>query len=208
MNYQQGPVFSSVVSTYTPIEYIDEASRVPSARKPAGTGVTIDGFDRLRRQLVHVSRGRVVLRSRQNHRRGVLFRVHADNLCRRRRCVWELSKHDPPLEAVASVFEATSLWEFAPLLMRGQSLGTPSVMKDDWGLGVCDLECCLEPMLQGMTSQCGGIRLISCQTYRSIRYRVDVLPILPKRLVPVSMSHRYRYRLRYIRAYRYRRYRY
>ena len=40
--------------------------------------------------------------------------------------------------------------------------------------GVCGLECCLEPNLQRMTSQCNGIGLMSCQTYLSVRYRVDV----------------------------------
>ena len=74
--------------------------------------------------------------------------------------------------------------------------------------GVCGLECCLEPKLQGMTSQCGGIGLISCQTYRSVRYRVDVVLILRRCPVPVSMSYGYWYRLRYIRAYRRYRYRY
>ena len=38
--------------------------------------------------------------------------------------------------------------------------------------GVCGLECCLAPKLQRMTSQCGGIGLVSCQTYRSVRYQV------------------------------------
>ena len=37
-DYQQGAVFSSIVSTYTPIKHISEAPRVPSLRKPAGTG--------------------------------------------------------------------------------------------------------------------------------------------------------------------------
>ena len=61
MDDQQGAVFSSIVSTYTPIEHMNEASRVPSLRKPAGTGKpSTAGFDRLRRQLVHVSRERVV----------------------------------------------------------------------------------------------------------------------------------------------------
>ena len=55
-------------------------------------------------------------------------------------------------------------------------------------LGVC----CLEPKLQGMTSRCGGIGLISCQTYRNVRYRIDDVPILPKCPVPVSMLYRYR----------------
>ena len=38
LNYQQGAVFSSVVSTYTPIEYVNKASRPPSLRKLAGPG--------------------------------------------------------------------------------------------------------------------------------------------------------------------------
>ena len=40
------------------------------------------------------------------------------------------------------------------------------------------------------------------------RYRVDVVPNLPKYPVPVSMLYRYQYELRYRRLYRYRRYRY
>ena len=58
-----------------------------------------------------------------------------------------------------------------------------------------------------VTSQCGGTASISYQTYRSVRYRFDVVPNLPKRPVPVSMLYRYRYQLRYKRSYRYRRYR-
>ena len=117
-------------------------------------------------------------------------------------------ENDPPPEMVASLLEATSFRQFAPLLMRSQSLGIPSLLKDAWGPG-----CVWLAVLPGakaprdMTSQCGGIGLISCQTYRSVRHRVDVVPILPKCPVPVSTLYRYRYRLRYIRAYRYRRYR-
>ena len=47
-------------------------------------------------------------------------------------------------------------------------------------------ECCLEPKLQRMTSQCGGIGLISCQTYRSVRYGLM--------LCQSYRSVRYRYR--------------
>ena len=42
------------------------------------------------------------------------------------------------------------------------------------------------------------------RSYRSVRYRVDVEPNLPKCLVPVSMLYRYRYQLRYRHPYRYR----
>ena len=38
LDYKQGAAFSSIVSTYTPIEYINEASPAPSLRKPAGIG--------------------------------------------------------------------------------------------------------------------------------------------------------------------------
>ena len=45
-------------------------------------------------------------------------------------------KDDPPPEAVASLLEATSFWEVAPLLMRALSLGIPSVLgADAWGPG-------------------------------------------------------------------------
>ena len=155
---------------------------------------TIDGFDRLRRQLVHVSRERVVHRSRQNHRHGFRFRVHVDNFCHQKRWhhCWRPTHFGKlrPCSCVLRVSVYRAYWK-----MLGDR-------------GVCGLGCCLEPKLQGMTSQCVGIGLISCQTYRSIRYRVGVVPMLPKCLVPVSMLYRYRYRLRYIRAYRNRRYRY
>ena len=102
--------------------------------------------------------------------------------------------------------EATSLSDVASLLMRAQSLVYRAYWKMFGDRGVC--KCCLEPNLQKMTSQCGGIGLISCQTYRNARYRVHVVPILPRCPVPALMLYRYRYRLRYMRAYRYCRYRY
>ena len=73
---------------------------------------------------------------------------------------------------------------------------------------VCGLECCLEPKLQGVTSQCGGIGLVRSQRYRDVQYRPDVVPMLPKCPVPVSVLHRFRYRIRDIRQYRRRRYGY
>ena len=130
----------------------------PFPQKNGRNRETIGGFDRLRRQLVHVYRERVAHRSRKNHHHGFLFRVHVDNFCRRRWCVWELTnlKDDPPPETVASLLEATSFRGVAPLLMRAQSLGIPSVLEDAWGSGcVWLLECCPEPQLQGMASQCG-----------------------------------------------------
>ena len=144
--------------------------------------------------------------SRQNLRHGLRFRIHFNNFCRQRWCVWELANFEdgPPPEAMVSLLEATSFWGVAPLVMRAQSLGIPSVLEDSWGPGCCGLECCLEPKVLGITSQCGGIGLISCQTYRSVRYRIDVVPTLPQCPVTVSVLYRYRYRVRYIRAYRYR----
>ena len=137
MDYQQGAVFPSFFSTYTPIEYINEASCVPSPPKTGRPRETIDGFDNLRRQLVHVSCERVVHRSRRNHRHGFLFPVLVNNFCRRRWCVWELAHFtdDPPPEAVTPLLEATSLWDFASLFMRAQSLGIPNVLEDAWGPG-------------------------------------------------------------------------
>ena len=44
------------------------------------------------------------------------------------------------------------------------------------------------------------------RTHRSVWYRVDVVPKLPKCPVPTSMLYRYRYQLRNIRPYRYRKY--
>ena len=58
-----------------------------------------------------------------------------------------------------------------------------------------------------LMSQCGGTGSMSYRTYRSVRYRFDVVPNLPKCPVPVSMLYRYWYQLRYRRLYRYRRYR-
>ena len=92
MDYQQGAVFSSIVLTYTPIENINEASRVPSLRKPAGTGKPSTASIVSAGNSYTGSRERVVHKSRQNHRHGCLFRVHVDNFCRRRWCVWELAK--------------------------------------------------------------------------------------------------------------------
>ena len=115
---------------------------------------------------------------------------------------------DPPPEAVPSLLEATSFWEFALTVMRAQSLCLPSVLEDASGPGYVWLAVLPGAKAPRMTSQCGGIELTSCQTYRSVRYRVDVVPILPQSPVPVSMFYGYRYRLRYIRSYRYRRCRY
>ena len=42
-------------------------------------------------------------------------------------------KDDPPPDAVAPLLEATSFWGFAPVLMRAQSLGIPSVLEGAWG---------------------------------------------------------------------------
>ena len=157
---------------------------------------TIDGFDRLRRQLVQISRERVVHRSGQNHRHGFLFRVHVDSSCRWRWCAWELAK----------MTRRPKRWHHccrpphSGKLRRCSCVLSVSVYRAYWKMlgdqGVCGLECCPEPKLQRMTSQCGGIGLISCQTYRSVRYRADVVPILPKCPVPASILYRYRYRLR------------
>ena len=79
------------------------------------------------------------------------------------------------------VLEATTFWEFAPLLMRAQSRYTERTGRC-LGTGVCVAWSApyLESKLHGMTSQCGGIGLISCKTYRSVRYRVGAVPTLPK----------------------------
>ena len=170
-------------------------------RKHSRHRETIDGFDRLRRQLVHVSREQVVRSSRQNHWHGFLFRVHVDNFCRRRWCVWELAEMTRHQKRWHHCWRPPHSEKLRPC----SCVLRVSVYRAYWEVlgdrGVCGLECCLEPKLQGMTSQCGGIGLISCQTYRSVRYRVDVVPILPKCSVPVSVLYRYRYRLRYIRTY-------
>ena len=52
--------------------------------------------------------------------------------------------------------------------------------------GVYGLECCLDAKIKGMTSQCGGIGLISRQTYRRVRYGLM--------LCQYCRSIRYRYR--------------
>ena len=96
---------------------------------------TINGFDRLRRQLVHVSRERVVHRSRQNHRHGFLFRTHVNNFCRRRWRVWELAKMTRPQKRWHHCWRPPHSGDFAPLLMRAQSLGIPSVLEDAWRPG-------------------------------------------------------------------------
>ena len=59
------------------------------------------------------------------------------------------------------------------------------------------------PKLQRMTSQYGGTGLMY-RTYRSVRYRVDVVRNLPRCPVRVSVLYRCRYRLPYRRPYRYR----
>ena len=144
-------------STYTRLH-----ASLPSIEL-AGTGKpSTAGFDRLRRQLVHVSRERVVYRSRQNHRHGFLFRVHVDNSCRRRWCVWELAKITRHQKRWYHYF-----WRppHSKKLRPCSCVLRVSVYRAYWkmlgGLGVCGLECCLGPNLQGMTSQFGGIGLIS-----------------------------------------------
>ena len=157
---------------------------------PSKTGrhpETIDGYDHLRRQLVCVSRERVVDRSRQNYLHGFLFRVQVDNVCRRRWCVWELThaKNDPPPEAVASLLEATSFWGVAPLLMRAQSLDIPSVLEGAWTpgcvwLGV--LPGAIAPRDDATTlwnwvkyrakrTEVSGTGLMFCRSDRSVWYR-------------------------------------
>ena len=74
---------------------------------------------------------------------------------------------DRPSEAVASLLEATSFWEFAPLLMRAQSLGTPSVLYDAWGPG------CVWPKVRpGAKAPRDDV---------TMRWnRVDIVPNVPK----------------------------
>ena len=102
---------------------------------------------------------------------------------------------DRPPEAVASLPHSGSLRRCSCVLGL-------SAYRACWKMpgdrGVCGLECCLERKLQGVTSKYGGVGLISCQTYRSVRYQIDVVPILPKCPIPVSMLYRFRYRPRYI----------
>ena len=92
LDYQQGAVFSSVVSTYTPIEYINEASRPRSLQKLAGTGkpstaliVSADNSYTFPVSELYTGAGKIT---------GTAFfdRVHVDNFCRRCWCVWELAK--------------------------------------------------------------------------------------------------------------------
>ena len=104
-------------------------------------------------------------------------------------------KDDPPPEAVVLLLlEATSFWEVAPLLMRAQSLGIPSVLEDAWKPG-----CVWLGMLPGAKSPRHDVTMWW--------NRVDIVPNVPKCPVPATMLYRYRYQLQYIHAYRYRRYR-
>ena len=147
-------------------------------------------------------RARVVDRRRHNHRHAffcpprrqqplalALASTPAKMYCRQQRghhC-WKPT-HSGRLRRCVAVSEPTT----------GRCLGTR----------VCVCLCvrgCVEPKIQGMTSQCGATGLMSYGACRSVRYRVDV-PNLPN-LVPLSIFYGYRYRLRYRRSYRYR-YRY
>ena len=76
-------------------------------------------------------------------------------------------KDDPPPEAVASLLEATSSGEFAPLLMRAQSVGTPSVLEDAWGPG-----CVRLGLLPGAKAPRDDITMWL--------HRVDIVPNAPK----------------------------
>ena len=108
----------------------------------------------------------------------------------------------PPAEW-SSLQETNAFWEVAPLLMSARYLGIPSVPPADvWGPVCVCVRGCVEPKLQGLTSQCGGTGLMPYRNYRSDWYRADVVPNLPRSSVPVSML--YRYRLRCRRPYRYR----
>ena len=78
---------------------------------------------------------------------------------------------DSPLEAVASLLEATSFWEFAPLPMRAHSLGILSVLEDDWGPG-----CVWLGVLPGAKAPRDGVTMWW--------NRVDIVPNVPKCPVP------------------------
>ena len=80
-------------------------------------------------------------------------------------------KDDPPPEAVASLLEVTSFRELAPLLMRAQRLGIPSVLKDAWGPG-----CVWLGVLPGAKAPRDDVTMWW--------NRVDIVPNVPKYPVP------------------------
>ena len=115
------------------------------------------------------------------------------------------------------LLSTNSFWEVAPL-MSTRYLGIPIVAPVDnckeVGPGCVACLCvrgCVEPKLQGMTSQCSGTGLISCRTLRTVRtellrtarYQVDVVTNLPNCPVEVLKLKRYRYWLLCRRPYRY-----
>ena len=199
----QGAVFSSIGWTYSTIEHIHQVH--PSENRPARGNHRRICADHLRRQFAHAPGTRVVHGSRQNRRHG--FNLLAfTSITSAAGAGVGAGEDDPPPESVASLLGATSFWMFVWMLARAQGLWIRGALQDAWRPGCVWLGVRpgAKPPRSDVTMWC-GIGLISCQMYRSVRYRVDVVPILTKCPGPVSMRYRQRYRLRYTRAYGYRR---
>ena len=133
LDYQQGAVFSLIGLTYTPIEYTNEASRVLSLLKLAGTGKSSTAlivsagnpYTSPVREL-YTGAGKITRTAFFSASTSITSAVGAGV---------GAGEDAPPSEAVASLLEATLFWEFAPFLMRAQGLGLPSVLEDAWGAG-------------------------------------------------------------------------
>ena len=116
MDYQQGAVFSSIVSTYTPIEHINEASRSPPLRKPAGTGkpstaLIVSAGNSYTSPVSELYTGAGKIKG------AAFFSASTSITSAAGVGVCGAGEDDAPPEAVASLLQATSFWEVAPLLM-------------------------------------------------------------------------------------------
>ena len=206
LDYQQGAFSSLIVSTYAPIEYINEASRAPSLRRPGGSGkpsaaLIVSAGNSYTSPVTEFYTG-------ASKSTGTAFFSASTSITSAAGpdvCVG--AGKDYPL---AKMTRHQKWWHHcwrppdSGKLRPCSCVLRVSVYRAYWKMlvdrGVCGLECCLEPKLQAMTSQCGGIGLMSsCQMYRSVRYRVDVVPIIqkcpvhtciPVPPVPVEMSYR------------------
>ena len=120
-----------------------------------------------RRQLIHVPRARDVRRSRQNHRHGLLFRVHIDNLWRRR---WHGGWRRRPATRSGGISAGGQLILGVCAVAHACSVSRVP-LEDVWGPG-----CVWLGALPGAKCPRDGVTMCRCW--------VDVVPKVPRCSVP------------------------